>query len=549
MTTSDGAEPKDDGARVYSPPKEEQAAAEPPANEQAAPAPAPEQNTAQVAGRGGMAIAVAKISFVLFGLIQQIALPRVLDEAGYGSVSRMLAVVSILNNVVVAMSIQGVSRTVAGAKPGEEDFAFRRVLTMHTVLALGVSTTFAALTGVIANALEAPHAATPLRVAAVVVLCYGVYAPLVGALNGKRRFLDQAGLDIFYGASRMVLMTGGALIFSGFLGGDGSLGAAVGFAAAAMLIVPIALSRSGFGKSGGPAGVVTLGGYASFLGPLIVGQVGLNLLLQVDMLLLSDAAGEAARAQGLDVKEADKLLGPYRATQLFGFLPYQLLMAVQFVLFPLLAKAHAEKDAASVRAFTQQGVRLALILMGLIGGTAAALAPHLLRLVFPANIAEDAAPFSRLYVLGMASLAIFGVACAALTSLKKELYAMALTLGTVGLIVAGIVAFRTREFGAPLLMSTAYATAGAVASGALVASLVLRGVAGGLVSVLTVVRVGLAIGLLFAAGSFLPTVGKVVVIGLAAVFAVAYLVILIVTGELGKADVATLKRVIGRKKA
>lgn len=497
-----------------------------------------------------MAIAVAKISFVLVGFIQQLVFPRVLDEAGYGAVSRMLAVVSILNNIVVAMSIQGVSRTVAGAKEGEVDFAFRRVLTVHATLAIIISTTFAALTGVIADALEAPHAKTPLRVAAIVVLCYGVYAPLVGALNGKRKFLDQAGLDIFYGISRTVAMSTGAYVFSRVLGADGSLGAAIGFASAALLIVPVALSRSGTGKAVPEANtsVLSVGDYLRFLAPLIIGQVGLNLLLQADMLMLSDAAGEAAQARGLDVKEADKLLGPYRATQLFGFLPYQLLMSVQFVLFPLLAKAHSEKDAAAVKSFTEQGVRLALILMGLIGGACASLAPQLLRFAFPEAIATEAAPFSQLYVLGMSSLAIFGVACAALTSLRRELLAMLLTLGSVGLIVGGIVLFReSGAFGAPLLKSTAYATAGAVATGALLAAIVLRSVAGGLVSPLTIVRVGLAVAVLFGLARVLPTLPKLAVPVVGGAFVVVYLLVLVLTRELGAKDLGMIKRVLGRK--
>ena len=65
---------------------------------------------------------------------------------------------------------------------------------------------------------------------AIVVLCYGVYAPLVGGLNGRRRFLDQAGLDIFYGFFRTFSMVGGAYLFAKVLSGDGSLGAAAGFA-------------------------------------------------------------------------------------------------------------------------------------------------------------------------------------------------------------------------------------------------------------------------------------------------------------------------------
>jgi O-antigen/teichoic acid export membrane protein len=110
-------------------------------------------------------------------------------------------------------------------------------------------------------------------------------------------------------------------------------------------------SRTGIGKAATNArdAKPSASEYLKFLLPLIVAQAGLNLLLQTDLLLLSEAAGEHARTTGLDAKEADKLLAPYRAVQLFGFLPYQLLMSVQFVLFPLLAKASAENASRGDR--------------------------------------------------------------------------------------------------------------------------------------------------------------------------------------------------------
>lgn len=499
------------------------------------------------AGRGGIAIAIAKISFVLVGFVQQLVFPRVLDEAGYGSVSRMLAVVSILNNVVVATSLQGVSRTVAAAKPEHQQAAFRTTLQVHAVVALVASTVFALAAGAIADLVEAPSAATPLRVAAGVVLCYGVYAPLVGSLNGRRKFVDQAGLDIFYGVSRTFAMTVGAYIVARLLGGDGALGAAIGFVAAAVIIIPVAISRSGLGKKG-PGGPSVLE-YIMFLLPVFFAQAGLNLLLQADLLLLSNAAGKHARLMGLDPKEADKLLGPYRASQLFGFLPFQLLMSVQFVLFPLLAKAHGAGDAEGVRGLTRSGMRTALVLTGLIGGSIASLAPHLLRFAFPDSIAMGGVPFVRLYVLGLASLAILGVSSSALASLRREGLSMALTWGAVGLVFIAVLASRRGDsFGPDLLKSTAYATAAAMVTAGVVGAALLRYAAGALMSPVAFVRVAAATGITVIVGSFVPWMGKLVVPLMGIAMAAFYIVVLIVLGELTKKDIAMLKNVLGRRR-
>ena len=65
------------------------------------------------AGRGGLAVLVAKVFFILTGLVQQALLPRAIGRADYGALARVSAVTNVFNNVIVASSTQGVSRTVA----------------------------------------------------------------------------------------------------------------------------------------------------------------------------------------------------------------------------------------------------------------------------------------------------------------------------------------------------------------------------------------------------------------------------------------------------
>jgi len=526
---------------------------------------APTDASARSAGRGGLAIAVAKVSFIVFGFAQQLVLPRLLGVDGYGGVSRLLAVVSIVNNVIVASSLQGVSRTVSGAEPGHEDSAFRRVLGVHAALALAVSTIFAATAGLVADAIEAPHLATPLRLTAAVVLCYGVYAPLVGALNGKRRFVDQAGLDIFYGLSRAVLLVAGAWLFLRVFHLDGILGAAAGFVAAAMLILPIAAWRSGLGRPGPGPGA---GEYLRFLGPLAFGQIGLNLLLQTDFMILSNTVGSAARTYGLSTAEADRVMGVYRGVQLFSFLPYQLLMSVQFVLFPMLARARADGDAEAVRRYTQTGVRLALVLTGLIAAPIAGLGPHVLRFAFPVEIASSGGDALRMLAPGMAAFAILGVSAAALTSLGREVASAALTWVTVALVAGACLVARPLDafevlartepgaFTSPegpfvrlLVDRTAGAVASAMALAATVAAILLHRAAGSFARPLTLLRVLAAFAATVAVGTQLPSLPKLLVPFEALALMCVYLAVLALTRELGGADLRLVSGVFGRKRA
>lgn len=491
---------------------------------------------ARTAGRGGLAIAGAKVSFIIFGFIQQPILAALLGDVGYGEMSRVLTIVGIVNNVMVATAIQGVSRAVASVPDESAAEAFAKTLRVQVTMAMVVSAAFAIAAGWIAGFVKAPEVTNPLRVVAGVTLFYGIYAPLVGSLNGRRKFLAQAGLDTGYGALRTLAMAIGALVF-------GVMGSIVGFVACAALIIPVAMIFSGIGKQG-PAGP-TLKEYLTFLGPLAGGQIALNLLMQTDFLLLSRFLGQAAPT----ADDASRAMASYRAVKLFALLPYQMLVSVVFVLFPMLARAHAEGDREAVRRFTRTGVRLALILTGLMAGVISALGPLALRFAFAAEYGEQGGFALRLMALGMGGFGMFGVMSAALTSLKRERIAAVLTIATVVMVAIACYALvPSTEFGKPMLVMTAAGTSAAVITAAVVTAIFLRQAAGGFVAPLTFVRVGIAMAITGAAGSRLPYLGKLAVLGEAAALGVIYFVVLIVLREVGRADLDVVKGTLGRKK-
>lgn len=508
------------------------------------PSPAAETGTARAAGRGGLAIAGAKAAFILFGFVQQIILPSLVGDAGYGQISLVLALVSIVNNVIVSTSIQGVSRSVSSAPAGREDEAFRATLRVHVGVAMLASAVFASLAGVIAAREGAPHITGPLRLVALVILLYGIYAPLVGSLNGRRRFGTQAALDTGYGIMRMTGILAGAWLFLRS-GASGVMGAFAGFVVAAAIIFPIALGRAGTGKpgDGGP----TVREYLRFLVPLAVGQIFLNLLMQTDFLLLRPFSGAVAPTHDA----ADALQGYYRAVQLFSFLPYQLLMSVTFILFPMLARAHADGDKAAVRTYTMTGVRLALLLTVLMSGSVSGIAAHVLRFAYKQDAYYlQGGDALRIHALGMGAFSVLGTTCAALTSLGRERVSAFLTAGTVGLVALGCVALVPgAPFGPKMLVASATAVAGALALAATVGGLLLARTAGGFVAPKTLVRALATLGILVAVGSRVPWLGKLLVPVEAGALFVVGIVVLIALGEIGKDDLAKIMAVAGRKKA
>ena len=499
----------------------------------------------RAAGRGGLAVAFAKVYFILVGLVQQIALPRLLGLDGYGALASVLSIAGITYNPVTTTSIQSVSRAVALATPETEAGTIRRVFTIHALFALLLASGFFVLAPFIADSVGAPHVVGPLRILSAVMLLYGLYTPLIGVLNGQRKFVSQAALDVIAGTLRTFGLITGAFVFARYhLAVEG---ATVGFVGGASLILTVALLLVGIGKRG--AASVSVRAHLLFALPVLLGQVLFNLLLQADLTLLRRFASQAALARGMPAAAADPLVGAYRATQLFSFLPYQLLIAVTFILFPMLAGAARDGDRQAVARYVSTGVRLALVLAGLMVSVTAGLSDRLLYLVFGPEAATLGGTSLELLAIGFGGFAIFGVLTTVLNSLKHERESVIVTAVAVTLVVAlCYLRVRGAPFGEHLLLYTAQATAAGLFVATLSAAFFVYRAAGAVAPPLTLARVLVAIFIATSVGRFLPQAGKFLTPVYAVVVALAYVLILLVTRELAAADLATLRAVAAKRR-
>lgn len=509
----------------------------------------PDKDTARSAARGGLAVAGAKVFFIIVGFAQQTLLPWIIGKDGYGALSRILAPTNIVNNVVIQSSIQGVSRGVAQTDDAHAGETFRRLFKAHMAIAFPIALLFFFFAPFYATHYQlAPHIARPLQIMSLVVLGYGIYAPVIGSLNGRRLFTRQAGLDVTYA----ILRTTGLLGLGWFASrmGQGLLGACVGFALAALLIVPVSLKIAGTGSSGnaGP----TIKQHLMFILPVALGQVAVQLLMQSDITLLGRFASQLVIAQGATgdaiAKASDEIVAVYRGCQLFAFLPYQLLISVTFILFPMLAKAKAEHDREAIALYVRTGMRLSFVFASLMVGTVAALGPHLLRLTYPVEFSQQGGDALRVLALGQGAFSIFYVETTVLTSLGRERVSAALTAVAVVLIVTlcwfGGTSATT---GVELLNRISAATATALAVAAVAGAVAVRMVAGAFVSPLTFVRTIAAIAIAVVVGMRVPWKGKLLVIPEAGAVALLVVIVLLVTMELGKDDLGMVKRVLKRR--
>mgnify|MGYP001067893293 CR=1 FL=1 len=523
----------------------------------------------QKAGRGGLAVLVAKVFFILTGLLQQALLPKAIGRADYGALARVFAVSNVFNNVIVASSVQGVSRTVAAAGAFERE-AFRAALRIHLGIAAIATGLLLAAAPLVTHFQRAPEVLVPLVSISGVLAIYGVYAPVVGYINGRRMFTRQASLDMIAATLRTVGMLTVGWLFVRHAKSiaeaantlPGMLGATVGAVLAALGVFLIAVRWTGTGKSfegARPPGVPDTKSYVRLIVPVMLAQLFVNGLMQADIFMLgrylSLSAAQTTQAVGpgglpIDPsRAANEWVAVYRACQLFAFLPYQLLFSVTAVLFPMLARAKKEEGDARVAELVTRGSRIGAIACGLMVSVIVAMPESLINVAYDREIAAAGAPVLRVLVLGQAAFAMLGLVTTILVSLGRERTAMTLTALALALLVSGcMVLVPNASFGRSQLIAAATAAVLALGTSLCFGVFHARRVAGAFVPPMTALRVGACVAVATSIGMYLPFVGKALTIAIAPVIAIGYVVALVVTGELGKNDVALVLSVVRPKK-
>jgi stage V sporulation protein B len=163
--------------------------------------------------------------------------------------------------------------------------------------------------------------------------------------------------------------------------------------------------------------------------------------------------------------------------------------------------------------------------------------------------AAQGADVLRMMVLAQAAFAMLGIATTVLTSVGREGAAALLTAGAV-VAVGGACALLVpgAAFGHDQLLRSAEASGAALTAALVVGGVLVRVTTGAFVPPATAVRAGGALAACVALGLVMPRVGRLVTPLAAMAVAGVYLLLLVVTRELGKADLAMVKGLARRKK-
>jgi stage V sporulation protein B len=523
------------------------------------------KTVADRARRGVAVITFAKAWFLLTGFAQPVLLTRALGREGYGVYGAVLSAVSILNNVVVAGSIQAMSRSVSAHGTS----AIRRGLALHVGLGALLSLGFALAAEPMGRAiLRDPGLPPLLRLASIVTGMYCVYAALVGALNGTQRFVAQAGLDMLFATLRTGLIVG--LAFAGL----GVSGAISGFAAASIAITIVAAlgvlratptpapaveieqgtdreapAEGGAGSvprhGSERSGVEFVVSYAGFFAPVLIYQLALNLVLQADVLILQAIL---ARAPGATLTAVQGLVGVYKGVQNFAFLPYQLLVAVTFVLFPVVSKAAEQGDVETTRTMLRGALRFAFVLLGGMLAVIAG-APHaVLRLVYRPEFGVGAEAL-RWLTLGQGSFALAVIALTVILASRRVFTATALIATMLALVLAGdVVALYWAGFGPNALRAVALGTSAGTTLGLLLIGRYLLRLYGPVVPWASAARSAIAGVIAGAIGAVVHPESKLGALALCAAVGAAFVLLLLGSGEVSAEERSALRSRIGRRR-
>lgn len=477
---------------------------------------------------------------MLTGFLQPVLLTRALGREKYGVYAAVLSTVSILNNVVVAGSIQSMSRSVT--KYGSP--AIRPGVSMHLALGLLLSGAFALLAPLVGETfLRDPGLPPLLRIAAIVSGMYCVYAALVGALNGAQRFVAQATLDMIFATMRTGLIVGGAFV-THTVGGP-----VAGFAAASVAITLIAapvVSRMVRESTALdlPAPATFAREYAGFFAPVLLYQFALNLVLQSDVLILQALASRKPMAT-LDGVKA--LVGVYKSAQNFAFLPYQLLIAVTFVLFPVVSKAAAIGDLETARTMLRGAMRFALVLLGAMLAVLAGLPRGVLRVAYTAEFSGGADALRALSI-GQGFFSLSTLILTVLLAAHRTLATTSLMVFTLACVTLGdVLSITLTPYGEPLLHALALGTAAGSALGTLATGAYAQRVLGAFFPAKTALRATLAAVVASLFGSLLPLHSKPAALLAAIAVGGVYVVALGLSGELSADDRAAVRKRFGKK--
>jgi O-antigen/teichoic acid export membrane protein len=324
-------------------------------------------DTVKKTGRGFLVITAAKVWFLITGAAVQLGLPIIFGSAELFGVFKIVTeAISLINMVMITGTLQAVAKLVS-EEPDKANGVVTLAIKLQLFLGVPLAATYAIGAPWIAESFNDPELTGLIRLSSLIVLFYAFYAIFVGYLNGLKEFVRQASLDITFATLKTAGILG--LVALGF----GVVGAVAGFVVAAGIICVVSgiwtfriMSRRAE-DSGGEPSPGALKRLLGFLVLVMLYTFALNGVMRADLFVLKSVAADVpahlAGADAIFKIISDKFAGFYGAVLNVARIPYQGVIAVTFVIFPLISESTFREDHETTKAYIRTTFRYCMILI------------------------------------------------------------------------------------------------------------------------------------------------------------------------------------------
>ena len=476
--------------------------------------------------RQALFIPLAKVWFIICSFAMQVLLPNLLEADQYGDFGVVNRGISVINMIMVTGSIQAVSKFVS--EDGHSARAIRSTaLRIQLFFGGGLALAYFLAAPAIANGFRDPSLTGFIRISAAIPACYAFYAVYIGTLNGLRRFRAQGLFDMAYATMRCGGILGAAWL------GFGVGGVFVAFASAAAIILVLAFLH-GRTVDGSDSATFPASRLIGFATPVVAFVLVNQLLLSADLFLAK---------RMLDPEVSAELAGAYVGMLNLAMLPYMLVVSVNFIVFPLISRSTFIEDAESTKSYITQSLRITLLLTLLAESVPFGSPEQSLGFLYWTKPEFGDYPGAMmLLAVAYTAFTLFSVTTTIINGSGKP----KISLIAGACVLTGQVAIAWFLIPSMGLGGAALATAIAFTIGTAGLGIFLVRKHGAFLAPLTVVRGLIAAGASYGVGQVL-NIGGFAFLGEAIVCAIVFIAALILTGELGKADLDRVLQIVRRR--
>ncbi|MEW6729877.1 MAG: oligosaccharide flippase family protein [Acidobacteriota bacterium] len=480
-----------------------------------------EDTIVKTAGRGTIYITIAKLYFIVAGYGTYFTLPQIISPEQFGNYGIVTGIVAIINAVILGGTQQAVSKFIS-ENPRSAESVKRQALWLQCLVGGGATVGYLLAAPLIANLLNDPKLATPLRWSALITLAYSFYSVYMGYLNGQRKFLWQAALDISYSTIKLVCIVTLALVLGTVVG------AIAGFGLAALMILCLASLLTGRAENqinSAPKASAFIKFQFTLLGFTLVN----NLLQKVDLILIKALASPNSSL-------ASELAGYYTALMAIANVTYQAIISIAFVIFPLISNATFEQRTEEVKTYIHQTVKYSLIVMALSATIFSANAAALLGYLYRRTVYMTGASALSIVAYGMLCFGLIHIFTAIISGSGRPRISLAIGLGTL-LVSIAMNSLLVPHYG---LIGAATSTSIAMALGAGTAGFYIFRTFGACINLRSLICIVVAA---IAARQITLILPVDLISKMIAQIAI-YLAILLLTREIGRKEIESIRKII-----